>query len=109
MPAGRAPLDRICREYGVAHRLAKPAHPWTNGPVERMNRPSKEAPVQRFHHQPTNERNEHLPAFLRAYNHAKRWKTLRGPTPHEFVCAQWQTNPAIFTRNPTHLTLGLYT
>ncbi len=29
-------------------------------------------------------------------------------TPHEFVCAQWQNNPAIFTRDPTQLTLGLY-
>ena len=43
-----------------------------------------------------------------AYNHAKRLKTLRGLTPHEFVCAQWQKDPTIFTRDPTHLTLGLY-
>ena len=55
-----------------------------------------------------NELNEHLQAFLLAYNHAKRLKTLRGLTPHEFVCAQWQKNPTIFTRDPTHLTLGLY-
>lgn len=41
------------------------------------------------------------------YVHAKRLKTLSGLTPHEFVCAQWQKNPAIFTRNPTQLTLGL--
>lgn len=36
-------------------------------------------------------------------------KTLRGLTRHEFVCAQGQKNPTIFTRDPTHLTLGLYT
>ena len=53
--------------------------------------------------------NEHLQAFLLAYNHAKRLKTLRGLTPHEFVCTQWQKDPVIFTRDPTHLTLGLYT
>jgi len=46
---------------------------------------------------------------LQAYNHAKRLKTLRGLTPHEFVYAQWQKNPAIFAREPAHLTLGLYT
>ena len=46
---------------------------------------------------------------LRAYHHAKRLRTLRGLTPHEFVCAQWQKNPTIFTRDPTQLTLGLYT
>ena len=108
LPGGHS-FDRICREYGVEHRLTKPAHPWTNGQVERMNRTLKEAPVKRFHYQTTEELNEHLYAFLLAYNHAKRLKTLRGLTPHEFVGAQWQKNPPIFTQDPTHLTLGLYT
>ena len=31
------------------------AHPWTNGPVERMNRTLKEATIQRFHYQTTAE------------------------------------------------------
>ena len=35
--------DRICREHGVAHRLTKPAHPWTNGQVERMHRTLKKS------------------------------------------------------------------
>ena len=73
-----------------------------------MNRTIKEATVKRFHYQSTQELNGHLQAFLLACNHAKRLKTLRGLTPHEFVRAQWQKNPTIFTRNPTHLTLGPY-
>ena len=44
LPGGHS-FDRICREYGVEHRLTKPAHPWTNGQVERMNRTLKEATV----------------------------------------------------------------
>ena len=92
----------------MEHRLTKPAHLWTKGPVERINRTIKEATVQRYHYQTTNELNEHLQAFLLAYNHARRLKTLRGLTPHEFVCAQWQNNPTSFTRDPAHLTLGLY-
>ena len=88
--------------------MTKSAHPWTNGQVERVNRTIKKAPVQRHHYQTTNELNGHLRAFLLAYNHAKRLKTLRGLTPHVFVCAQWQKNPTTFTRDPTHLTLGLY-
>ena len=107
LPGGHS-FDRICREYGVEHRLTKPAHPWTNGQVERMNRTIKEATVRRYHYQSTDELNEHLQAFLLAYNHAKRLKTLRGLTPHEFVCAQWQKNPVNFNQDPTHLTLGLY-
>jgi transposase InsO family protein len=107
-PGGHS-FDRVCREFGVEHRLTKPAHPWTNGQVERMNRTLKEATVLRYHYETTEQLNQHLQAFLLAYNHAKRLKTLRGLTPHEFICAQHQKNPAIFTRDPTQLTLGLYT
>ena len=74
-----------------------------------MNRTMKEATVQRFHCQSSRELNEHLQAFLLANNHAKRLETLRGLTPQEFVCAQWQKNPATFVQDPTHLTLGLCT
>ncbi len=107
LPGGHS-CARTGREHGVAHRLTKPVHPWTNGRVERMNRTRKEAAVQRYHYQTTDELNQHLQAFLLARNHAKRLKTLRGLTPHEFVCAQWQNNPTSFTRDPTHLTMELY-
>ena len=106
--AGRHIFDRVCDEHGIEHRFTKPAHPWTNGQVERMNRTLKEATVLRYPYQTTEQLNEHLQAFLLAYNHAKRLKTLRGLTPHEFVCAQHQQNPAIFPQDPTHLTLRLY-
>jgi hypothetical protein len=65
--------------------------------------------VLRDHYQTTAQLNEHWPAFLLAYPHAKRLKTLRGLPPHAFGCAQHQQNPAIFTQDPTHHTLGLYT
>jgi hypothetical protein len=48
LPGGHR-FDRVCREFGVAHRLPKPAHPWTNGQVERLNRTRKEATVRRYH------------------------------------------------------------
>jgi transposase InsO family protein len=106
-PGGHC-FARICRAFGVEHRLTKPAHPWTNGQVERFNRTLKQATVQRDHYQTTAQLNEHLQAFLLAYNHAKRLKRLRGKTPHEFICQQWHLNPTIFIRDPTQLTLGLY-
>ena len=43
-----------------------------------------------------------------AYNHAKRLKTLRGLTLHEFIYAQGQNNTTIFARDPTRLTLRIY-
>ena len=108
-PPGGNRFGRVCREYGAEHRLTKPAHPWTNGPVERINRILKEATAKRYHYRTADELNGHLQAFLLACTDAKRLETLRGLTPHEFVCAQWQKNPTIFTRNPTHLTLRPYT
>lgn len=52
--------------------------PLANGQVERFNRTLKEATAQRYHYKPTAQLNEHLQAFLLAYNHAKRLKRLRG-------------------------------
>ena len=98
--AWRHIFDRVCDEHGIEHRFTKPAYPWTNGQVERMNLTLKEATVQRYHYQTTTELNEHLQTFLLAYNHAKQLKRLRGLTPHEYVCVQWQKNPTIFTREP---------
>ena len=102
-------FDRVCREHGIEHRLTKVGHPWTNGQVERMNRTLKEATVQRYHYGSHEELRGHLSAFLLAYNHAKRLKALKGLTPHEFVCREWQREPGRFVRDPVHETLGPYT
>ena len=107
--AWRHIFDRVCAEHGIDHRFTRPAHPWTHGRVERFNRTLKEAAVKRYHSQTTERLNERLQAFLLAWNHGKRFKRLRGKTPHEFLCQQWQLNPTIFIRDPTRLTLGPYT
>ena len=84
---GRHRVDRICREYGVEYCLTKPAHPWANGPVERMNRTSNEAAVRRVHDQTTDKLSEHLQFFLVAYDYAERLKLLPRLAPHAFVGA----------------------
>ena len=51
-------FDRICRDYDVAHRLTKPANPWTNGPAERLTarlrRPPSNATIPKPRTNPTN-------------------------------------------------------
>jgi transposase InsO family protein len=79
------PFDRACQEHGIEHRLTKPNYPWTNGQVERMNR-LKEATVKRYFYETHDQLRTHLRDFVDAYNFARRLKTLRGPTPYEFVC-----------------------
>ena len=69
----------------------------------------KEATVKRYHYESHAELREHLAACVLAYNHAKRLKTLRGLTPYEFVCREWQRDPDRFVRDPTQDTLGPYT
>ena len=80
-----------------------------NGQVERMNRTIKEATVQRFHYDDHDQLRRHLDDFVRAYNFARRLKTLRGLTPYEVICRAWQTEAKSFTSNPLQQMPGLNT
>ena len=106
---GRHPVGQLCEEWGMEQRFTQPAHPWTNGQVERLNRTLKEATSKRFHYENAAQLNSHLQAFLLAYTFAKRLKQLKGLTPYEFMCAEWRKNPNIFIRNPADLMPGPYT
>jgi Integrase core domain len=100
-------FDDACEQHGIEHRLTKPGHPWTNGQVERMNRTLKEATVKRYYYESHQQLKEHLYNFLKAYNFAKRLKTLHGLTPYEYIIKCWQKEPERFKTNPGHRTLGL--
>ena len=93
-------FDRLCRQHGIEHRLTKPNHPWTDGQVERMNRTIKDATVKRYHYADHQQLMAHLEPFLHAYNHARRLKTLKGLTPHEYVCRIWTEQPDRFRLSP---------
>src|SRR5271154_841232 len=101
------PFDRLCLLHGIEHRLTKPNHPWTNGQVERMNRTIKDATVQRYFYDAHEQLKTHLTDFLRAYNFARRLKTLKGLTPYEYLCKIWTLTPERFTLNPIHQMPGL--
>ena len=100
-------FELACARNDIDHRLTKPKHPWTNGQVERMNRTLKEATVRRYHYDSHDQLRDHLAAFLAAYNFAKRLKTLRGLTPHQYICKCWTEKPDQFRLNPFHYMLGL--
>ena len=100
-------FDRICEENRIEHRLTLPAHPWTNGQVERMNKTIKEATVHRYYYESQTSLQEHLRAFINAYNFAKRLKSLNGLTPWEFIVKEWKSNPKSFKIKPNPYKLGL--
>ena len=101
-------FEGTCARLDIDHRLTKPNHPWTNGQVERMNRTLKEATLRRYYYSSHDQLREHLDAFVNAYNYAKRLKTLKGRTPHEFITKCWTEEPKRFRVNPNHLSTGLY-
>jgi transposase InsO family protein len=100
-------FDLRCQEHGIEHRLTKIKHPWTNGQVERINRTIKEATVRTYHYDHRLQLQNHLSAFLNAYNFAKRLKTLHGLTPYQFISSCFQIQPERFIFNPVLLSTGL--
>ncbi len=77
-----------------------------NGQVERMNRTLKGATVRRYRYGNHDGLRRHLRLFVDAYNHARRLKTSRGPTPYGFNCEARAEQSARFTPDPSHCTLG---
>jgi transposase InsO family protein len=102
-------FDRVCDEHGIAHKLTKPYHPWTNGQAERMNRTVKEATVKAFHYPDLEALKAHVLAFVVAYNFAKHLKALRWRTPFQAVCDAWKVDPSAFKSDPRHLIPGPHT
>ena len=100
-------FEYACALCHVDHRLTKPRHPWTNGQVERMNRTIKEATVKRYFYETHDQLRTHLADFVKAYNFARRLKTLKGLTPYEFICKLWTKEPERFILNPLQQMPGL--
>ncbi len=79
-PSGKHPVDRLCADTGIEHRLTRPFHPQTNGMVERFNRrlaqalrdappASRNRGKNRFDtHQ---QRNQFIRDVVDAYNHTR--------------------------------------
>jgi len=61
-----------------------------------MNLNLKEATVKSFHYDNHEQLKTYLQAFMDAYNFARQLKTLKGLTPHEFICKTYE--------NQTHTT-----
>jgi hypothetical protein len=72
-----------------------------------MNRTTKEATAKRFHYDSLAQLETHLADFIAAYNFGRRFETLKGLTPYEFICQIWTAELERFTQNPIQQMPGL--
>ena len=69
----------------------------------------KDATVKRFHYETHHQLRTHLADFLDAYNFARRFKTLSGLTPYEYIRSIWTTELDRFILDPIQQMPGLNT
>ena len=87
-------FDQHCRQHGIQHRLTTIRHPWSNGQVERIDRPVEEATVKRCHDDSHDDPlSAHLCACVHANDDARRPKTRRGLTPYDDLWTIHATEP----------------
>ena len=104
---GNHPVDQICNELSIEHRLIKPRKPQTNGMVERFNRRINEAIAKKNKisaNQGKNsfeshkKRNEFILQFVYNYNRT-RLKCLDYQTPLNLICNHTEDNTFTFSVN----------
>jgi putative transposase len=80
-----AAFAAMCVERGVRHQRIRPAHPWTNGRIERVFRTFKEEVMRRYVwiFAGVGEIDRYCVDFLRWYNRDRPHGSYGGRTPDE--------------------------
>jgi transposase InsO family protein len=88
-------FEAFCRGHGIQHALIRPAHPWTNGRIERLFRTFKET-VRRctWLFASTTHIDRYCRDFVTWYNRDRPQAAYAGLTPDEvFVSRRPQMQP----------------
>ena len=85
-----------CWSQGIDHRTTKPAHPWTNGQVERLNGILQEQTTKTFQYTSHEEIRQHLKQLEIHWNYYKRHKTLGLQTIPQELRKWYDTDPKLF-------------
>ena len=101
-PTGRHEFDQLCADLGIEHRLAPPAHPQTNGMVERFNGRIEEV-LQSHHFRSGEELETTIHRYVALYNQQLPQSALGSKTPLQAM-KDWHTlKPELFRKKPYFL------
>ena len=97
-PTGNHVFDKMCNQHQIEHRLTKPAHPQTNGMVERFNgRISDILKTSRF--DSSKELLETMKNYLKIYNYHIPQKNIDHLTPIQKLKEWYKKKPELFKNN----------
>jgi transposase InsO family protein len=101
-PTGRHPVDRLCTEQAIEHRLIKPAHPQTNGMVERFNGRISDV-LKTTHFRSGEHLEDTLQRYAALYNHHIPQRNLGHISPVQALKQWHQKQPELFLTDPGNL------
>jgi len=97
-PTGHHLFDKMCTKHEIEHRLTKPAHPQTNGMVERFNGRISEI-VKSTHFESSVELEKTMKNYLKIYNYHIPQKNIGHLTPILKLKEWYKIKPELFKKN----------
>jgi transposase InsO family protein len=97
-PTGNHLFDQMCAKHVIEHRLTKPAHPQTNGMVERFNGRISEIVKQTLFNS-AKELTETMTNYLRIYNYHIPQRNIGHITPIQKLKEWYEKKPELFKKN----------
>jgi hypothetical protein len=91
-----------CRRRLMRHLVRKRSRSSPQRRSTQTHAGTEEIQSPPFHFRTRAEAKQRARSFLAAYRFERRLKSLRGMTPHAFLCTLWSENPRYFRVNPCH-------
>ena len=94
-PTGKHMFDKLCNRSNIEHRLIKPAHPQTNGMVERFNgRISGILKTTKF--ASSKELKQAMKGYMQVYNYNIPQRNIGHLTPMQMMQKWHEKEPSLF-------------
>ena len=97
-PTGNHVFDQMCTKHEIEHRLTKPAHPQTNGMVERFNGRISEIVKQTVFNS-AKELTDTMINYLKIYNYHIPQRNIGHVTPIQKMKEWYKNKPELFKKN----------